>query len=280
MPWQVSLVHAKPRAGGENLLFRAMSRDGTRSVAIKAHGVPQQNRLQFEALERLHAASGLVVEPYFLDPDHRYLAMAWLEGPTPMEAMSTPRRFEAIERAGVWLAELHRKTADKVRRPDPLIAERQLPPGADPVLVERLTRLKAGLESTETHPVLLHTDFQLHNLIDRDGELIGIDPSAPAVGHAAWDLARFAIGLAMFRRRAAQGPEPWPGTLAEDRDVFLASYGGIPGDQVEVFAYVEAFLLARQWSRAAARNEPGRNWRLPVLRRMMRRRGLLDPAPT
>lgn len=98
--------------------------------------------------------------------------------------------------------------------------------------------------------VVCHNDFSPHNLVFRDGELIGaIDFDTCSPGPRIWDLAYLATRLVPLTEGGSDGNAPWSG-LVHRLELLLRTYGSNASTADVLEVAHERLLDLADWSEA------------------------------
>lgn len=281
-PWELEIIYENRVGQGMDCILRATHPKSGFRVAVKKNAAIERNQQQFLALSALRAATPDCVKPHGLAPDCSFYVMRWIDAPLLMKRMRKPDRLEAIGRAGAWLRAMHDGSTDDTPTVDRSIATPEISGGQPcPEMDEVLRRLEERLQAFPAHEsraVLLHTDFQLHNLFDTGDRLIAFDPVSYRRGNAGFDISRFLVGLNLFRQLFELRGHPWPGAAEADREAFLSAYGPLADMPENLLDRIEEVQIVRLWSQFSSITEfdQGAQRRASILSEMLRERGLLD----
>ncbi|MFS4437550.1 hypothetical protein ACMA5I_04960 [Paracoccaceae bacterium GXU_MW_L88] len=258
-----------------NVVFEATSNSGEK-LAIKSNQDPHENEREYSALKVLNTLTDQSVKALELGPRSSFIVLEWISGGTLLTHMHDAQRLQKIHEAGEWLRRFHDKTLVTLSDTDLSLSAMIDEPWRNddrdwPHISQDLQINYEALRSEMDLHAQLHTDFQLHNLIDAPNGLVAIDPASERFGHPYFDVARFLTGMALYRRLSAS---PWPNDEATDRHVFLSAYGAPKMAEAALLDYVETLTMARLRNTFELRYGPstGRNQRIAILDDMLENR--------
>lgn len=264
--WTLKKSYSKRAKGSANRVFFAKNRESGLAVAVKANVLKDANERNFRALVNLRRVVPDSVRPFFIAEDRSFFVMEWVDAPLLIDKMRGPARRAALGRAGAWLARLHDVTGTGRAVEEQL---KTLPlPAVKANRSDEISRVCAVLEHRywalkgRTAPcAMLHGDYQLHNLFDQGDRVLGFDRPRDRTGAVYFDLARFCVGIRLYRDLDGARGKIWPDDAMTDRRWFLDGYGERPEEDAALASFVEDLVLFRRWRHFHVRAEKSRTCR-------------------